>query len=235
MSKEKVMEELPVLTDKPDTIKRYLSALEQANLINRKVIGNRIFISITAKGKLWNRKKLSESGREKNPPLSDQVGKKIPPKQGKKSPLSREKNPPYHNTNDQPTNDQNKESKPKKTAKPSLHSRMIERYSNSIPESSIDDALEHRKAKGAANTERSHTMFFDEVLQCSQELQITPSAVIDIVIQRDWKGINTEWVRNHLRQARPAAPVVQNQPMIAPPNSRQAVSDSITNIHDTDW
>ena len=128
-----------------------------------------------------------------------------------------------------------KESKPKKPAKPSLRTRLIERYSTSIPESSIDDALEHRRAKGVANTERGHSMFFNEVLQCSQELRIAPSTVIDIVIKRDWKGVNTEWVRNHLRQSQPTAPVIQNQTMIAPPNSRQAVSDSITNIHDTDW
>ena len=130
-----------------------------------------------------------------------------------------------------------KESKPKKPTKPksSLRTRLIEHYSSSIPESSIDDALEHRRAKGVANTERGHTMFFNEVLQCSQELRIAPSTVIDIVIQRDWKGVNTEWVRGHLRQARPTAPVIQNQPMITQPNNRQAVSDSITNIHDTDW
>lgn len=137
----------------------------------------------------------------------------------------------------EPVKEPIKESKPKKKislSKSSLQVRLIDRYSDSIPGNSVEDALEHRKAKGTANTERAHSMFFDEIIKCSQALGLRPDIVIDIVIQRDWKGVNTEWVRNHLRQVSPM-PVTPRQSPAVLANPRKAVSDSLTNIHDTDW
>lgn len=129
-------------------------------------------------------------------------------------------------------NEPKKESKPKK---PSLRTRLIDRYVSLVPEQSIDDALEHRKAKGTANTEKAHTMFFDEVLSCSQELRIAPSAVIDVVIKRDWKGMDTEWVRTHLEKSQPKILAAQPVPIMPPQDSRNAVNDALNNINDTNW
>jgi DNA-binding MarR family transcriptional regulator len=137
----------------------------------------------------------------------------------------------------EPVKEPIKESKPKKPTKGSVLSVLIIQYRDVIPEQSIIDAIEHRQAKRAAHTHRSHSMFFDEVLSCSQGLGISPNAVINIVIKRDWKGVNTEWVRKHLIDN---APPVQQQLAItqAPqhsPNGRQAVSDAINDIQNTDW
>lgn len=91
--KQKTMEELPILTDKPDTIKRHMSALAKAGLIERRTLENKPYTRITEKGKQWN-DSLSHS----------MVGKKIPTESGNISPPSREKNPPYKNTSDKGTN-----------------------------------------------------------------------------------------------------------------------------------
>jgi len=77
-------------------------------------------------------------------------------------------------------------------------SEFVETNYPSIPAQSIDAALEHRKAKRTAQTENAAKLFFDQIISISTELGITPSQVIDIVILRDWKGVNVEWVRSHL-------------------------------------
>lgn len=75
----KLAAELPLLTSKPDTIKRLMASLQKKGLINRTTDGLRTYIQITAKGKQWN----SKEGREINPDLG---GKNIPTKAGNKSP-----------------------------------------------------------------------------------------------------------------------------------------------------
>ena len=75
----KLAAELPLLTSKPDTIKRLMASLQKKGLINRTTDGRRTYIQITAKGKLWN----SKSSREINPDLG---GKNIPTKAGNISP-----------------------------------------------------------------------------------------------------------------------------------------------------
>ena len=119
-AKEKLMKELPVITDKPDTIKRHLSALDKAGLIRRKVVveGNNTYhyIAITAKGKEWNTAQLpaeSEDGKNIPTPETSQETKEknlpeagnISQNAGKNIPEPREKNPPNYITNNPNTND----------------------------------------------------------------------------------------------------------------------------------
>lgn len=75
----KLANELPLLTSKPDTIKRLMASLQKKGLINRTTDGRRTYIQITAKGKQWN----SKDSREINPDLG---GKNIPTKAGNISP-----------------------------------------------------------------------------------------------------------------------------------------------------
>lgn len=60
LSKKKIVDELPLLTDKPDTGWRYLKQLVTAGLIETTTIGNRTHVRVTDKGKEWNRTKLEE-------------------------------------------------------------------------------------------------------------------------------------------------------------------------------
>lgn len=116
LSKAKIVEELPLLTDKPDTAYRLLKAIAGAGLINLSSTNNITLVQLTAKGKEWN-KKLD--GSEKYPTKQEKVGKKSDPsprkkiragsekspsKVGKKSDPGSEKSPTNQDTTNQDTN-----------------------------------------------------------------------------------------------------------------------------------
>jgi len=94
-SKNKACEELPLLTDKRDTMYRYYKKLESANLIELKKIGDKDYIRLTNKGKCWNQKGPSEHS-DKNP---SNLGKKSDPPS--------DKNPTYNVSNSNNINKDN--------------------------------------------------------------------------------------------------------------------------------
>jgi len=94
-SRNKAIEELPILTDKPDTMYRYYKQLEELGLIVLKKIDGKDFIGLTDKSKKWNSVGKKSEYSEKNPSNV-----------GKKSETDSEKNPTYNTTNtDKLTND----------------------------------------------------------------------------------------------------------------------------------
>ncbi|MBK7337819.1 MAG: hypothetical protein IPJ00_17410 [Saprospirales bacterium] len=90
-SRNKVMDELPMLTDKPDTIYRIFKHLSdpQRALIQYEKDGRKDLIRLTDRGKTWN--------SEKNPSLADN-SENFPAELGKKSENNSEKNPTDNNT-----------------------------------------------------------------------------------------------------------------------------------------
>lgn len=117
LSKAKIIEELPLLTDKPDTAYRLLKALNEAGLIELSSTSSVTLIRLTAKGKEWNRK---QDGSEKYPTSKrERVGKKSevagrkkirsgseksPSEVGKNSDPRSEKSPTNQDTSDHGTN-----------------------------------------------------------------------------------------------------------------------------------
>lgn len=109
LSKGKIVEELPLLTDKPDTAYRLLKALRDAGLIDLSSTSSITLIRLTEKAKEWNRKL---DGSEKYPTSDALDGRKkirstpekSPSKVGKKSESGSEKSPTNQGTNNQGTN-----------------------------------------------------------------------------------------------------------------------------------
>ncbi|NMZ56397.1 phage replication protein [Pseudomonas lundensis] len=109
LSKAKIVEELPLLTDKPDTAYRLLKALRDAGLIELSSTSSITLIRLTEKAKEWNRKL---DGSEKYPTTNTLDGRKkirstsdkSPSKVGKKSELRSDKSPTNQDTNNQDTN-----------------------------------------------------------------------------------------------------------------------------------
>jgi DNA-binding PadR family transcriptional regulator len=109
LSKSKIVEELPLLTDKPDTAYRLLKALAEAGLIELSSTSSITLIRLTEKAKEWNRKL---DGSEKYPTSNAVDGRKkirstsdkSPSKVGKKSDAGSEKSPTNQDTNNQGTN-----------------------------------------------------------------------------------------------------------------------------------
>lgn len=95
VGKSKVAEELPILSGKPDTIKRYFAQLEAKGLIERFATEQTAYFRLTEKAAAWN---MTATDNVLDP------GKKIPTPSGNKSRTPREKNPVNHITNNQNTN-----------------------------------------------------------------------------------------------------------------------------------
>ncbi|VVO45899.1 hypothetical protein PS893_00019 [Pseudomonas fluorescens] len=116
LTKAKIIEELPLLTDKPDTAYRLLKGLEKAGLVELSSTANVSLFRLTEKAKEWNRKL---DGSEKYP-TSDvfegrkkirSTSEKCPSKVGKISEQGRkkiregsEKSPTNQGTSNQGTN-----------------------------------------------------------------------------------------------------------------------------------
>ncbi|PKG50227.1 DnaT-like ssDNA-binding domain-containing protein [Halomonas sp. MES3-P3E] len=102
IGKGKVIEELPLLTDKPDTVYRLMKQLRTAGLICMTSCDNKTYIHLTEKAKGWNR----VQGSEKNPTSkANAKGSEKNPTHGKISEKGRkniregsEKSPTYQDT-----------------------------------------------------------------------------------------------------------------------------------------
>ncbi|TWR85082.1 phage replication protein [Pseudomonas saxonica] len=106
LSKAKIVDELPLLTDKPDTAYRLLKALRDAGLIDLSSTSSITLVRLTEKAKEWNRK---IDGSEKYP-TSDAIDGRIkirsttdknPSKVGNKSESGSDKFPINQGTNNQ--------------------------------------------------------------------------------------------------------------------------------------
>jgi len=118
LSKAKIIEELPILTDKPDTAYRLLKQLDAIGLIEISHTATITLVRITRKGKEWNRKldgsekyptstaakvgKISDVPRKKIRPTSE----KNPTHPRKKIRAGSEKSPTNHETSNQVTSNQ---------------------------------------------------------------------------------------------------------------------------------
>ena len=98
VSRNLILEELPMFFEKSDTVYRNLKVLQEKGLIEYIKQGKKDLIRITAKGKTWN--EFKENNSEKNPSFEEN-SEKNPSKFGKKSdkePKNSEKNPTNNNT-----------------------------------------------------------------------------------------------------------------------------------------
>ena len=108
VSRNLILEELPMFFEKSDTVYRNLKVLHEKGLIEYIKQGKKDLIRITTKGKTWN--EFKDNNSEKSPsseqnseksPSSEQNSEKNPNNLGKKSekePKNSEKNPTNNNT-----------------------------------------------------------------------------------------------------------------------------------------
>lgn len=130
LSKAKIVEELPLLTDKADTAYRMLKALEEAGLIELSSTANITLFRLTKKAQEWNKK---EDGSEKYPTPPETKGRKKirstseknPSKIGKKSEAGSEKNPTNQDTSNQDTNQDTNHSVQEAPAAPSQPAALM--------------------------------------------------------------------------------------------------------------
>ena len=97
VSRNLVINELPMFFDKPDTVYREFKKLSEKGIIKYKKHGKMDLVRLTEKGKEWNFLK-SKNNSEKNPSFEEN-SEKNPSKFGKKSENNSEKNPTNKDNN----------------------------------------------------------------------------------------------------------------------------------------
>ena len=93
--------------------------------------------------------------------------------------------------NNQPLNAQKETSPPVAPAPPPFNFRKAMLSEGFAPEL-VDEWLKIRKAKKAVNTERAFKAFVNQVQQTNQDM----NSVLEIVVQKQWKGFEAEWLHS---------------------------------------
>lgn len=90
VSKSKIIQEFPLLTDKPDTIYRLVKVLVDKGVLEKRLIDNKDFYRVTEKGLDWNRIATNPTLGKKSDPRKKirKTSEKNPSKVGKKSDVS---------------------------------------------------------------------------------------------------------------------------------------------------
>ncbi|EJG0961403.1 hypothetical protein C4G95_RS20570 [Vibrio parahaemolyticus] len=183
--RDKIISELPILTSKPDTIKKYMQALEDKGLIERHTYKNRAYVRVTERGKEWNSSEASDSPKG---------GMIIPTKGGAGSLLGGDLNPPNKNTNDHNTNDQSTNNNLTRK-RDEFFSKLDFSSWPSIPELSIlQEWKKLRTQKRAPITQHVINAFGKKMTIAQQELELSPTDVLEICLERGWQGFELSWI-----------------------------------------
>lgn len=196
LSKGKVADELPLLTDKPDTVYRLMKQLEEKGVLRLTSSGPFTLMAITEQGKSWNRDdSLSRKNlRPSNEPSKDAIPRtKIRPKQ----PLTSDKSPGYLGEISDLTSDKSPTDHITKSINQSC------KYKNfdfscwpSIPSSDlIDDWFQIRNKLQAPPTQTAIHRMGEKLTQC-YEAGFSVELCLSEVILGNWKGLELEWLRN---------------------------------------
>nr|DAD75667.1 MAG TPA: Flagellin, PadR, transcription factor, DNA.8A [Podoviridae sp. ctzeq1] len=186
VSRNKVLEELPLFYKTSDTVYRHFSDLDEKGLIiylKQGKHGDKDLIRLTEKGKSWNEFKPEQirDNSEINPSLGDELGNKseITRKQIRDN---SEINPTNNNTNYKNTTDHNNK---KTTQKNSL--ALLAEFG--IVGQLAEDFIAHRKSKRAAITKTVLVGYQRE----AHKAGIPLAEAITISIERNWQGFKAEW------------------------------------------
>lgn len=257
LSKQKIVDELPLLTDKPDTAYRMLKQLEAKGVIEVSHTNNITLVRLTDLGKTWNH---DHTGSEKSP---SKGRKNIRSKVGKKSEQGRkiiregsEKSPTNQDTSNQDTSNPvdagaSSSSAPVADHPPvdpdeQAHQDAIFGHEDSgplvpatapaVPNRASRDVFEmHHEWQPSELDVRRHMSRQVALLgveRIQQELDLFRLHYDGAPARRQgqWVKAFVSW----LNRARPDSPDPQAAVM-SRQQKRAAVSEAIMNVNDTDW
>ena len=186
VSRNKVLEELPLFYKTSDTVYRHFAELDEKGLIiylKQGKHGDKDLIRLTEKGKSWNEFKPEQirDNSEINPSVGDKLGNKseITRKQIRDN---SEINPTNNNTNYKNTTDHNN----KKTTQKNSFALLAE---FGIVGQLAEDFIAHRKSKRAAITKTVLVGYQRE----AHKAGIPLAEAITISIERNWQGFKASW------------------------------------------
>lgn len=205
LSKAKILEELPLLTDKPDTAYRLLKQLEVAGVIELSHTAGITLVRLTDKGREWNRK---VDGSEKYPTSGACASEKNPRGVGKKSEVGRkniregsEKSPTNQDTSqvtNQETSQEEQGACAPRASNAAKFDPMTARPASVSPDAWADwcqHRREIRKPLTAASCRHQAKQL---------EAHPNPDHVLHLSIANGWTGLFPEKVHASSQQSRAA-------------------------------
>ena len=196
VSRNKVIEEIPVAYQKPDTVYRAIKDLASKGIIDHIKQGRKDLVRLTEKGMTWNVKGTTQGdsklgnksdfkggNSEINPTLS-QNSEINPSKLGNKS----EKTPENSEINPTDKNTSNKSTSNKKRYEPQKPDEVSDQV--------WSDLLSHRKIKKTSNTQTAWNVIFGQLEKAKQATGHSLDQIITEWITRDWKGFKSDWYIN---------------------------------------
>lgn len=196
VSRNKVIEEIPVAYQKPDTVYRAIKDLASKGIIDHIKQGRKDLVRLTEKGMTWNVKGTTQGdaklgnksdfkgdNSEINPTLS-QNSEINPSKLGNKS----EKTPENSEINPTDKSTSNKSTSNKKGYEPAKP--------DSVSEQVWSDLLSHRKIKKTSNTQTAWNVIFSQLEKAKQTTGHSLDQIITEWITRDWKCFKSDWYIN---------------------------------------
>ena len=193
ISRNKVIDEIPVAYSKADTVYRSIKSLAEKGIINHVKSGKRDLINLTEKGKSWNVKgtdigdaKLGNKSElvensEINP---SEVGNK-----SEKTPKNSEISPTDKNTNYESISNKKRESK--------TDSKKEDVFKPVKPEQVSDqtwnDLLALRKKKRAVESQTAWTRINNSIERAQQATGHTLENIFSYWVMRAWAGFDEKW------------------------------------------
>lgn len=212
VSRNMVIDEIPLAYSKPDTVYRALKLFEEKGLVDYIKEGKKDLVKLTEKGKEWNSKTTftPDSNSDLNPknnqnseinPKNTQNSDSNPSKFGnesEKTPKNSDLNPTNKNTNYKNTNNHINKKNTKKTK--SKTQSPVETYKPQKPDEVSDqvwsDLISHRKIKKTSNTQTAWNVIFSQLEKAKQATGHSLDQIITEWIIRDWKGFKSDWYIN---------------------------------------
>lgn len=175
-SRIKACEELPIVTEKTDTMYRHFKSLEKKGLVSLLVINKKDYIALTEKGKQWYyENELPNDGKK-----SEETRKNFRE--------NSEKNPTYKYISNKEIN--NNIPLPPKGKKDIKKEILIGDYVSPEYKEVFTDWLEYKKQrKEAYKTEKSIQLCYNKLIKLSGNNPDTARQIVDQSMANNWAGL----------------------------------------------
>lgn len=179
VSRNKVINEIPLAYSKPDTVYRALKLLAEKGVIEHIKDGKKDLVRLTEKGKSWNVAGTIQGDSKLGNKSESEIN---PNKLGNKSENNSDKNPTYNNTSNSPNTNDNK--------------RYVPVKPNDVTDQVWSDLLQLRKTKRAVESQTAWTRINNAIERAQQATGHSLEDIYSYWVMRAWSGFDDKWYIN---------------------------------------
>ena len=185
VSRNKVLDEIPVAYNKADTVYRSLKVLAEKGLIHYTKEGRKDLVKLSSKGMTWNVKGTTQGDAKLGNKSDFTQNSEINPNElGNKSDFNSEINPTDKSTSNKSTKD--KKYTPKKP--------------ECVSDDVWNDLLTVRKQAKAADTKTAWAVIHSQLNKAQNKTNHSLDQIITFWITKGWRGFNCEWYLSAIQQ-----------------------------------